>query len=72
MAEEPSGITCTSDRRRGIGAEPTEAVASRFDRAPAREPEQVSPARRAVRRSPMGCRASRTGAPSGGQLDRRP
>ena len=72
MAGEPSGIACTSDRRRGIGAEPTEAVAFRFDRAPASEPEQVSPARRAVGGSPMGCRASRTGAPSGGQLGRRP
>ena len=72
MAGEPSGVACTSERRRGVGAEPTGAVAFRFDRAPASEPEQVSPAPRAVRGSPMGWGASRTGAPSGSQLDRRP
>lgn len=72
MAGEPSGGARTSDLRRWIGAEPTGAVAFCFDRAPASEPEQVSPAPRAVRRSPMEWGASRTGASSGGQLDRRP
>ena len=72
MAGEPNEAACTSDRRRGIGAEPTGAVAFCFDRAPASEPEQVSPAPPAVRGSSMGQGASRTGAPSGSQLDRRP
>ena len=72
MVEEPSRVARTADRRRGIGAEPTGAVAFRFDRAPASKSGQVSPAPRAVRRSPMGWGASRTGASSGGQLERRP
>lgn len=72
MAEEPSGVARTSGRRRGIGAKPTGAAALRFDRAPASEPEQMSPTSRAVRRSPIGWGASRTGASSGDQLDRRP
>ncbi len=72
MAEEPSGVARTSDRRREIGAKSTGAVASRFDRAPASESGQVSPAPQTVRGSPMGCGAWRTRAPSGGQLDRRP
>ena len=72
MAGEPSGVAHTSDRRRGIGAEPTRAVAFCFDRAPASESGQVSPAPQAIRGSPMGCGAWRTGASSGAQLDRRP
>ena len=72
MAGEPSRVARTSDLRRGIGAEPTGAVAFCFDRAPASEPEQVSPAPRAIRGSPMGCGVWRTRTPSGGQLDRRP
>lgn len=72
MVEEPSGVARTSDRRRGIGAEPTRAVAFCFDRAPASESGKVSPAPQAARGFPLGCGVWRTRASSGTQLDRRP